>query len=201
MKTLNTRDKVTIIYPGGFKPITGAHIQMVNKYLQHPDVKKVVLFISPGKRDEVSVEDAYTIVKNVLSSDKVEVVLDKKSYSPILAVYRWIENPKREPGRYALASSSKEDDYHRVKEFTRNYKRDRYGKNLPDGVRVVELPINTEPLTYQNGTPISASRAREDLRNGNYERFKENYPGIQETIINNIWNTLKTKTWEEQQVT
>ena len=184
---------VTVLYPGGFKPLTGAHIHMVDRYLDHPDVKKVVLFISPGKRDEVNADDAYKIVKGVLKDRDVEIVLDKNSYSPILAVYRWIEEEGREPGKYALASSTKGEDYKRVKEFTKNYESDKFGKNLPKGVKVVELPIDADPMTYPDGTPISASRARQDIKQNNFKKFKENYPGLDEKIVKAIWKKLKPK--------
>ena len=193
--------KVTVLYPGGFKPLTGAHIQMIDKYLKHPDVDRLVLFISPGKRDVVSALDAYRIIEGVLKDRNIEIVLDKNSYSPILAVYRWIEHPDRNPGKYALASSSKGDDYKRVKEFTRNYEMDKFGKNLPEGVKVVELPVDTEPLLYPNGDPISATRARKDLKNKDYKSFKENYPGLGDNHIGFIWKHLIQKSWEEQQVT
>jgi len=181
---------VTILYPGGFKPLTGAHIDFIDRYLQNPEVKKVVLFISPGKRDEISADVAYTIAQNILSNKNVDVILDKDSYSPILSCYRWIEKPERTPGKYALASSTKGSDYKRVKEFVNNYSPEKFGKNLPKGVQIVELLVNAEPLTYPNGEPISATRAREDLASGNYEKFKENYPVLPDKDIKFIWNTL-----------
>jgi len=184
---------VTVLYPGGFKPLTGAHINLIDKYLEHPNVKRVVLFISPGKRDEIDADTAYDIAKNTLADRSVEVVLDKKSYSPILAVYRWIENPERDPGKYALASSTKGEDYKRVKEFTKNYQPDKFGKNLPKGVEVVELLVDPEPMTYPDGEPISASRARDAFKKGEYETFKESYPGLREDIIKTIWDKLNKK--------
>ena len=191
------KDKVngiTVLYPGGFKPLTGAHIHIIDQYLQHPNVKKVVLFISPAKRDEINADDAYDIVKKVLTDRPIEIVLDKKSYSPILSVYRWIEKPEREPGKYALASSTKGSDYKRVKEFTNNYQPDKFEKNLPKGVKIIELLIDVDPLTYENGEPISATQTREDLRSGTYEKFKTNYPGLNEKIVKFIWDFLNKKT-------
>ena len=185
---------VTVLYPGGFKPLTGAHINLIDKYLELVDVKRVVLFISPGKRDEIDADMAYDIAKNALGDRPVEIVVDKKSYSPILSIYRWIEKPEREKGFYALASSTKGEDYKRVKEFTKNYRPDKFGKNLPKGVNVTELLVNTDPMTYSDGEPISASRAREAFNKGEYETFKESYPGLQEDIIKTIWDKLNKKT-------
>lgn len=189
----NKRENITILYPGGFKPLTGAHINLIDRYLEKPNVKKIVLFLSPNKREEINSEDAFKIIKYVLKNRNIEVVLDKDSYSPILAIYRWIQKPEREPGKYALASSTKGNDYKRVKEFTKNYSPEKYEKNLPKGVKVIEFPIDTKPLIYPNREPISATRVRKDLRNNDYESFKENYPGLREDLIQYIWNILKNK--------
>ncbi|NMC61002.1 MAG: hypothetical protein GYA51_16715 [Candidatus Methanofastidiosa archaeon] len=186
----NKLEEVTILYPGGFKPLTGAHIDFIKRYLEKPEVKKVVLFISPGKRDDISADTAYYIAQNVLSGMNVDVVLDKDSYSPILSCYRWIEKPERTPGKYALAASTKGNDYKRVKEFVNNYSPEKFGKNLPKGVQIVELLINADPLTYPDGEPISATRVREDLASGNYEKFKESYPILPDKSIKFIWNAL-----------
>ena len=184
------RKNITILYGGAFKPITGAHIDIIKRYLNQSNVKKVVLFISPGKRDEIDADLAYNIAKNILKDLPVEIVLDKKSYSPILAIYRWIEKKEREPGKYALASSTKENDYKRVKEFVKNYKSDKFRKNLPKGVKIIELPINVDPLINSKGEPISATKVREDLKSKDYNSFKENYPEISEKKIKYIWNQL-----------
>lgn len=186
----DNKNTITILYPGSFKPLTGAHIDIIKRYLNTPNVKKVILFISPGKRDEIDSEIAYEIAKHILSDFPVDIILDKKSYSPILACYRWIEKNEREPGKYALASSTKENDYKRVKEFSDNYSSNKFGKNLPKGIEVIELPINVDPLTYPNGEPISATQARKDFKEGNYEKFKESFPELPDEKIKYIWDQL-----------
>lgn len=186
---------ITIMYCGAFKPLTEGHLHIINTYLKHPNVRKLVLFLSPGKRDIVNSDDALEIINHLLCNKSIEVVLDKNSYSPILAVYRWIQNPHREPGKYALASSNKGDDYKRVKEFTKNYTPEKYAKNLPEGVKVIELPIDTEPLIYKTGIhkgeTISATIIREDLKSDDFEKFKQNYWSLNEDDVKFIWNVLK----------
>jgi citrate lyase synthetase len=181
---------ITILYPGGFKPLTGGHVHIIDQYLKHPDVKRIVLFISPSKRDEVSADTAYKIAKKILKDKNVEIVLDKESYSPILSIYRWIQKPEREPGKYALAASTKGNDYKRVKEFTKNYTPEKFAKNLPKGIEVTELPIDVNPLTYKNGEPISATNVRDSIKEKDYKKFKENYPMLSEDQIKFIWNEL-----------
>jgi len=199
MKKQNTKD-TTILYCGAFKPMTGAHLDLIKRYLNDERVKKIIIFVSPGKRDNFNVEDSKAVIDVLLSNiQNVEVIVDESSYSPILAIYRWIEQPNKEPGKYALASSNKSSDYQRVKEFTRNYSPDRYGKNLSEGVEVVEFLIDAKPLLYKNTSiPISASEARKNIVEGDYEKFKLNYPNIPETKIKYIWDTLKSHRWVEQ---
>ena len=187
---------ITILYPGGFKPLTGAHIDIINRYLEHPKVKKTVLFISPSKREEINAEDAYIIAKKLLNKKSVEIILDKDSYSPILACYRWIEKKERTPGKYAMAASTKGNDYKRVKEFTSKYN-EKYKDNLGKGIEIVELPIDVNPLTKENGEPISASEVREDIRNNDFKNFKTNYPNLNINDIKYIWNKLSKSKVED----
>jgi len=182
---------ITVLFPGGFKPLNGAHINLINRYLEHPSVKKIVLFISPSKRDFIEVDDAHEIIKILLPNPNIEIVLDEKSYSPILAIYRWVEMSVREPGVYVLAASSKNDDYNRVKEFTKNYKIENFGKNLPSGVVVDELLMDVEPLKYEDGEFISSSIVRDCIKTNNYKKFKESYPNVSDHNIQFIWNKLK----------
>jgi len=192
---------ITILYPGGFKPLSSAHIYLINEYLKQSNVKLVVLFISPGSRDNVDPDKAYYIAKEVLKDKNVEVILDKTSYSPILSCYRWIEKSEREPGKYALAASSKGEDYKRVKEFCLNYSEDKFGKNLPSGVQIIEYPLDTTPLLYKNGPnkgePISSTFIRQNIKDNDYESFKFSYPNLDEKTIQFIWNILTDKNKKE----
>jgi nicotinic acid mononucleotide adenylyltransferase len=40
-------NKITTLFPGGFKPLTGAHLALAERYAQHPDTDKVILLIGP----------------------------------------------------------------------------------------------------------------------------------------------------------
>lgn len=181
----------TILFPGGFKPLTGAHLDLIKRYTQHPNVKRVVLFMSPSKRDGIEVDVAFKIAKDVLRDLPVDIVLDKNSYSPILAIYRWIQESSREKGNYALAASSKDRDYDRVKEFVKNYTPERFGNNLPIGVKVIELMMDTHPLNYKDGQPISSTSVRQSIKDNNFNRFKESYPNLSDDKITYIWKSLK----------
>lgn len=191
--TQTGKKEVTILYPGSFKPITGAHIDLIKRYSSHPDVDRIVMFMSPSKREGIDTDIAFDLIQNVLKEYPVDFVLDKKSYSPILAVYRWIESQDREPGYYALAASTKNNDYVRVQEFTNNYSLHRFGKNLPSGVNIIELLLDVEPLTYENGQPISATCVRDSLLNCDFDNFKTSYPNVDNKKVKLIWETFKQK--------
>lgn len=182
-----------VMFPGGFKPFTEAHLDMVNRYAMHPDVSDIVLFVSPSKRDMVDAKTAVSIINNTLMGlhfdANVSIHLDMKSYSPILAVYRWIEKSERKPGKYTLASSTKDEDYKRVKDFTNNYSPEKYGKNLPKGVNIIELPIDVTPVMVNN-EPISATTIRKCVNELNYYKFCECYPTLPKSKIEFIWNSL-----------
>jgi len=197
-------DNITILFPGGFKPITGAHIDLIKRYLAHPNVKEVKVLIGPGIRNGIGQELALKIAKELLQPfDRVSI--EAVNYpSPILASYKYMETA--EPGTYALAASKKSngEDYKRVLKFVKDFQPDgKYVKTLPNDVKAIELSVDAEPLIYKGRTdefdrmPISASILRRDVLNNDYENFKTNYPGYSEKDIKKIWNLLKLNVTEE----
>ena len=45
---------VTVLFPGGFKPITGAHMALAQRYAQNPNVDRVIMLIGPKERDGIT---------------------------------------------------------------------------------------------------------------------------------------------------
>jgi hypothetical protein len=191
-------NETIILYCGGFKPLTGAHISVVEAYANHPSVKKIILFVSPKDRGGIDCDTACDIINEILNEYPIEIIVDNDSYSPILAAYRWIEKLDREPGKYAIASSTKDEDYKRVRGFLESYTSKEFRKNLPIGVEIIEFPIKIDPLLYENGKPISSTNVRKALEDNNYKEFKKSYPNLPEEKIKRIWNKLtKSKDIEE----
>ena len=62
-------DKVTVLFPGGFKPITGAHMALAQRYAQNPNVNKVLMFIGPKARHGVTRDQSKQIF-NLLNRNK-----------------------------------------------------------------------------------------------------------------------------------
>jgi hypothetical protein len=104
--------------------------------------------------------------------------------------------PEDSTGRFAMAASSKGDDYVRTKDFVPNVDKyitigDKTGRKMPAGIDATELSINVDPLAYSNGTPISATVVRQSLMNNDYETFRASYPQYEDAYVKNAWQILK----------
>lgn len=188
-------NNVTVLFPGGFKPITGAHMALAQRYAQNPSVDKVIMLIGPKERDGIT-RDKSIKMFNLLNRNNNIEIQPTNFNSPIMAAYEYLfALPEDTQGQYALAASEKDDDYVRVKSFLPNidkYKTigDRNGRKIPAGVDAIELTVSVDPLKYDDGDPISASAVRAALNADAYSKFKASYPGYDESIIKNIWQML-----------
>jgi len=186
---------VTVLFPGGFKPITGAHMALAQRYAQNPTVDKVIMLIGPKERDGIT-RDTSIKMFNLLNRNNNIEIQPTDFNSPIMAAYEYLFNlPEDTQGQFALAASEKDDDYVRVKTFIPNidkYKTvgDRNGRKIPAGVDAIELTVSVDPLKYDDGNAISASAVRAALNADAYSKFKASYPNYDESIVKNIWQML-----------
>jgi hypothetical protein len=192
-------NNVTVLFPGGFKPITGAHMNLANEYANHPAVSKVIMLIGPKSRPGVTRENSMDIFRLLNDNPKIEI--QETPYpSPILAAYEYLfALPQDTQASYALAASNKDDDYVRVKGFTSNVEKyqqvgDKKGRKIPAGVNAEEINVMIDPLKTNSGTPISATAAREAIASGDYETFAQQYPQYSEALIKNVWQIFNTVT-------
>ena len=188
-------NKITVLFPGGFKPLTGAHLDLANRYTQHPDVERVIMLIGPKERDGITREK--TIEMFDLLNDNPNIEIQPTEFnSPIMAAYEYLfALPQDAAGRFAMAASAKGDDYVRAKDFIPNVDKyatigDKKGRTIPKGIDAVELNINVDPLTYSNGEPVSATAVRNSLANNDYETFRASYPEYDNSIVKNAWQIL-----------
>lgn len=197
------QDGVIVLLPGGFKPPHGGHLDLALKYNALPQVSEVRILIGPKGRDGITREQSVAIWKLLLGGKPTIKVESVAEDNPLLAAYKYVENAK--PGTYALAASSKGEDYVRVQKFVQGHQPGQ--KYHRPGVNVVELPLNTKPLLYQarplkgqkaapgkseNGKGISASVLRLDLANNDFESFKSNYPNVKsDSVLKSIYDILK----------
>ena len=209
-------NKITVLFPGGFKPLTGAHLALAQRYADSPQVGRVIMLVGPTPRDGITREQTIEIFDLIQGngdiSDKI-IIQPTQHNSPILAAYEYLfELPADAAGQYAMAASAKGDDYVRAKTFVPNVDKyatigDKKGRKIPAGIDATELSIDVDPETYANGTPISATVVRQAIVNREYETFRASYPQFNDAIVKNIWQiatnlqeALFTKEWWAMQL-
>jgi nicotinic acid mononucleotide adenylyltransferase len=64
-------DKITVLFPGGFKPLTGAHLELANRYAQDANVERVIMLIGPKDRDGITREKTQEIFQLVNENPKI----------------------------------------------------------------------------------------------------------------------------------
>ena len=188
-------NKITTLFPGGFKPLTGAHLALAERYATHPDVERVIMLIGPKGRDGITREKTIEIFNLINRNPNIEIQPTEFN-SPIMAAYEYMfALPQDEMGRYAMAASTKGDDYVRAKDFVPNvdkYKTigDKTGRKMPAGIDATELNLDVDPITYKNGQLISASTIRAAITNKDYNTFRASYPAQNDAEVKNIWQIL-----------
>ena len=189
---------VTVLFPGGFKPITGAHLALANRYAENPSVKQVIMLVGPKDRDGFTRKQTIDSF-NLLNSNPKIIMQPTEFNSPIMAAYEFLfALPEDAQGQYAMAASTKGDDYVRAKTFVPNVDKykitgDKSGRKIPQGVDAIELTANADPIQYPSGEPISATATRQAIASGDYNIFKLSYPGIEDSVLKNVWEILTGK--------
>ena len=189
-------NKITVLFPGGFKPLTGAHLELANRYAADPQVARVILLIGPKEREGITRDKTIEMFDLLNSNPKIEIQPTEFN-SPIMAAYEYLfALPEDATGHYAMAASTKGDDYVRAKDFVPNVDKyatigDKKGRRIPHGIDATELSINVDPLTYKNGQPISATTVRQSLVSDDYATFRASYPQYEDAYVKNAWQILK----------
>jgi hypothetical protein len=196
--------KTTVLLPGGFKPPHGGHLQLANAYAKNPEVDKVIVMIGPAERDGITREQSMAVWKMLPTDKKVEI-LSVSAENPMAAAFDYVLNMSKDAkGRFAMAASSKGDDAKRSDSFVKSIeayktKQTKDGRNAPEGVTPVKLPIDVTPLNYKGrsdeyeGKGVSASVLRKDLANSDKEQFATNYPGLDNNTVSKIYDVLSKK--------
>jgi hypothetical protein len=186
---------ITVLFPGGFKPLTGAHMELANRYAEVQDVSKVILLIGEKERDGITRHDSIEIFNLLNKNPKIEMKATAFN-SPIMAAYEYLfALPEDAVGQFAMAASTKGDDYVRTKDFVPNvdkYKTigDKKGRKIPTGVDATEMSIDIDPLLFKDGSTISATTLRAAIADHNLETFKAGYPNTDENTVKQIWQLL-----------
>ena len=149
-------NKTTVLFPGGFKPLTGAHLALAQRYAEHPDVERVIMLIGPKDRDGITRADTQQIFDLIQMNSSANIEMQPTEFnSPITAAYEYLfALPEDDQGRYAMAASTKGDDYVRTKSFVPNVDKyitigDRNGRKMPAGIDAVELTIASDLMVSE----------------------------------------------------
>jgi hypothetical protein len=198
MNTFN-QHKITVLLPGGFKPLTGAHLNLANRYARLDNVSDVIMLIGPKQRDTITQQDTLQIFD--ILNDNSKISMQPTEYnSPIQSVYEFLFGlPSNTNATYALASSSKGTDYTRIQQFldtVEKYKThgDRAGRMIPENVHVTELNVNTEPMKTVDGDDISATNTRHAIQQRDLNSFTKSYPNHSNDEIQQVWDILTSNT-------
>ena len=167
-------DKLHVMFPGSFKPFHSGHYQQIKKYLELPDYDvDVTIIISAADREGLKAETSKKFIDRVYrQNNKVSSVIAEAA-SPIKYMYELIDKGS---GTYTMVSSTKGDDKKRVSDMISYYK-----KHPKEGISVVNTDVDYSPNVYQTRAddfmdkPISATIARNDVRNDDYESFKTSF--------------------------
>ena len=198
-------EQTIVLFPGGFKPPHGGHYELALRYSEQPTVQQVIVLIGPEPRDGFTRDQSIAVWRELTKGNNKILIQKTEVNSPLAAAYKFIETAR--PGTYTLAASSKGDDYKRVQQFVAGHALG--AKYAREGVSVVELPLDTKPLVYQNRTPeaekyvpgksengkgISASVLRVDLGKEDVQAMRTSYPNVSDAnALVNIYKILTKK--------
>lgn len=187
-------DKVTILYPGAFKPPHKGHFEVVKKSSQVGD--KVIVIVSPKDRDGVTLDQSlrvWNLYKKLLP-DNVEIRVAQGS-TPVSDVYDIIKN---NPNENFLAAFGKEEgsrfdsitksgkypnadiiDIGTIENFSatelRKAVRDRdiatIEKMLPDGITAVEFLEAMNSRVHENLFLIQEDELMDEVVNPDGDIF------------------------------
>ena len=193
---------ITVLFPGGFKPLTGAHMELANRYAELPNVDRVIMLIGPHDRDGITRHDSMEIFKLLNKNAKIEMQ-PTAIPSPLVAAYEYLfTQPEDSTGKFSLAASTKGDDYVRITSFGSDVRKyqlvgTKKGRKIPAGIDIEELsnigdPENNlnSPLMSNSGEPISSTTLRNAIANHDLESFKTGYPNTDEATVKQIWKLL-----------
>lgn len=171
--------KVIAIYPGGFKPPTKGHFEVVKKTLnQYPEIDKFIILVGSGVRDNISQEQSMKIWEyyNEVLGSKLEI---RPSSSPIGDVLRLSkDNPDDLIYYISGVREGKEDDIQDLISRTKSIS------------KYPNLKVKT--ITTSN-LGISGTNARLALTKSKEEFFKYLLTEVPSNEQEEIYNLLKPK--------
>ena len=190
LKEQNNSQYVVLI-PGGFKPPTGGHYQMIKHYDKKPDIRKVFVVTGPKPRDGITLEQSKEIFAIYGGfSDKVDFITTNDP-TPLTTCYELIKNENfvnQFPNvEFTIGASDKEGDEKRIFDFVR------YFQKNPNLSQAKVSYYNPAPAFQVGGKPASASRMRKAYDEQDWETFKKllPHPSLYDNVVQIMNNTAE----------
>lgn len=183
--------KVKALFPGAMKPFHDGHWNaMRSLFLNSSDdcddcIESFLIIMSSKDRSGITAKTSSWILDqadfNSWFPESVEVDFKiSENASPISECYQIIGSSDYENDHFTLVTSSKGTDYKRLEKIVYDFSNaGKYYKGSDD--LVISASSEFKPLRYSNrhdefdGKPVSASIARMDVLNCDFDKFKTSY--------------------------
>ena len=178
--SLSNVEKYVILIPGGFKPPTAGHYNMILQYANHKDVDSVYVITGPKPRDGITYEESKAIFElyGGFPSNVKFITSRPGEKTPLSTAYELV----KETGFtsqfdirnivFAIGSSSKGGDDSRVREFVSYFDK---RKEQLKGIKV-DVPPFVADVFVRNNQALSASTMRKALQDGDMDMVKLHLP-------------------------
>ena len=171
-----------ILIPGGFKPPTGGHYDLIKQYDENSNVRKVFVVTGAKERDGITLQqskDIFAIYGGF--SDKVEFITATDP-TPLTTCYELMKNENfvnQFPNAlFSIGAGDKGNDPARIKQFA-----DYFAKN--PNLSAAEIAAHPPAKAYMvDGEAASASRLRKAYAEEDWETFKKLLP--HESLYDNV---------------
>ena len=180
--------KYVILIPGGFKPPTVGHFNMIQQYDRNPNVVKVFIVVGFKPREGVTHEQSMKIFDIYGGfSDKVEFKNADGYPTPMTACFEFMKDSeftaRFSNSVWSLGASDKEGDEDRIYQFEKYFNEDNPGVS---DAKVIA--VDAAEAYEVGGEAASASRMRKAVIDKNWEEFKSLLPN--KNVYNDVLNVL-----------
>ena len=163
-----------ILIPGGFKPPTGGHYDLIKQYDKNPNIRKVFIIAGAKERQGFTLKQSKEIFAIYGGfSDKVEFI-ESDDPTPLTTCYELMKNEdfvSQFPGMlFSIGAGDKGNDPVRIEQFA-NY----FIKN--PNLSTANIVAHPAAEAYMvDGEAASASRLRKAYAEEDWETFKKLLP-------------------------
>lgn len=184
--------KYNILYPGAFKPVHDGHIRLAVSAAAYVRMKTgstmrdvhVYFIVSEKTRNGITSESSVDFLNSVPFRDYGVIAhVISCGGSPIKKAFDMTAMDECGGDVYFMLGSTKDDDQKRCQLYYDGFQKG--GKYYAPGVVVDFInPDVLKPLLYfhrndsYNGEIISGTIARHDIKTGDFDNFKTNYPWL-----------------------